>query len=31
MADLLKKLKNKGHIDLEQQNVILNNFNGKLN
>jgi len=30
MADLIKKLKNKRHIDLEQQNVILNNFNGKL-
>lgn len=28
LEDLIKNLKNNGHIDSEQQNVIMNNFNG---
>lgn len=31
LEDLIKTLKNNGHIDSEQQNLILNNFNGNLN
>jgi len=30
LDDLVKSLKNDGHINSEQQHVILNNFNGKL-
>jgi transcription elongation factor GreA-like protein len=30
LDDLVKSLKNDGHINSEQQHAILNNFNGKL-
>jgi uncharacterized protein YlxW (UPF0749 family) len=29
LNDLIMSLNSRGHIDLEQQNLILNNFNGK--
>lgn len=31
LEDLIDSLKNNGHIDSEQQNVIINNFNGTYN
>lgn len=31
IEDLIDSLKNDGHIDSEQQNVIINNFNGNHN